>query len=333
MTTGPDFRQTYLWRQAFETPRSDALPGEQEYFRNQYLLLRDKAAQLVNRIAVDLPGMTVHDVTHLDALWDTASLVADGAVTVNPAEAFVLGASILLHDAAMSLGAYPNGLADVRKTVAWQDAAARLSLADEENGGEGFDVTAPPKEIEDRLIADVLRRLHAEQAEKLAEQAWDANGEQVYLIDDPELRHFYGPTIGQIAHSHWWSVQKVELQLSGDLGALPQRTRNVVDKVKLACLLRVADAIHLDSRRAPRFIRTITNPTGVSALHWAFQERIARPHLELDAVVFTAGQPFGREDADAWWLAFDTLNAVDRELNEVDKSEEHTSELQSLMRI
>src|SRR3546814_7808456 len=93
----------------------------------------------------------------------------------------------------------------------------------------------------------------------------------------------------------WWSVQKVELQLSGDLGALPQRTRNVVDKVKLSCLLRVADAIHLDSRRAPRFIRTITNPTGVSALHWAFQERIARPHLELDAVVFTAGQPFGRD--------------------------------------
>src|SRR3546814_2480253 len=101
--------------------------------------------------------MTVLGVTHLDALWDRASLVADGAVTVNPAEAFVSGASILLHDAAMSLGAYPNGLADVRKTVAWQDSAARLSLADEENGGEGFDVTAPPKEIEDRLIADVLQ--------------------------------------------------------------------------------------------------------------------------------------------------------------------------------
>src|SRR3546814_20075625 len=99
MTTGPDFRQTYLWRQAFETPRSDALPGEQEYFRNQYLLLRDKAAQLVKRIAVDLPGMTVHDVTHPDALWDTASLVADGAVNVHPAEAFVLGARIKLHDA------------------------------------------------------------------------------------------------------------------------------------------------------------------------------------------------------------------------------------------
>jgi Histidine kinase-, DNA gyrase B-, and HSP90-like ATPase len=319
MTLGPDFRQTYLWRQAFETPRSDAVPDEQEYFRTQYLVLREKAALLVNRIAADLPGMTVHDVTHLDALWDTASLVANGAVSVNPAEAFVLGASILLHDAAMSLAAYPNGLADVRRTVAWQDASARLSLAQEEAGGEAFDVVNPPKDVEDRLLPEVLRRLHAEQAEKLAEQAWSANGEQVYLIDDPELRHFYGPTIGQIAHSHWWSVQKVELTLAGDLGALPQRTHNIVDKIKLACLLRIADALHLDSRRAPRFIRTITSPVGISALHWAFQERVARPHLELDAVVFTAGQPFGREDADAWWLAFDTLNAVDRELNDVDQ--------------
>jgi hypothetical protein len=319
MTSGPDFRQTYLWRHAFVTPRSDALPDEQEYFRNQYLLLRDKAAQLVNRIAVDLPSMTVHDITHLDALWDTASLVADGAVTVTPPEAFVLGASILLHDAAMSLGAYPNGLSDVRKTTAWMDAVARLSLAEVEAGRKPLDLDALPQDVEGRLIADVLRRLHAEQAEILAEQAWDGGGEQVFLIDDPELRHFYGPTIGQIAHSHWWSVQKVDLQLAGDLGALAHRTKNVVDKVKLACLLRIADAIHLDSRRAPRFIRTITSPSGISALHWSFQERIARPHLELDAVVFTAGQPFGRDDAEAWWLAFDTLSAVDRELNDVDQ--------------
>jgi hypothetical protein len=59
-------------------------------------------------------------------------------------------------------------------------------------------------------------------------------------------------------------------------------------------------------------------PSGISALHWSFQERLARPHIELDAVVFTTGQPFGREDAEAWWLSYDTLNAVDRELRDVD---------------
>ena len=69
---------------------------------------RSKVEQLVSRIAVDMPGMTVHDITHLDALWETASLVAEGAVTVNPPEAFVLGASILLHDSAMSLARLPQ---------------------------------------------------------------------------------------------------------------------------------------------------------------------------------------------------------------------------------
>ncbi len=257
--------------------------------------------------------------SHLDALWDTASSVAEGAVNVNPVEAFVLGASILLPDAAMSLAAYPGGLADVRTTVAWKDAVARLALASEESGGESFDTENPPNEIVQRIIPDVLRRLHAERAEELAEQAWrGADGSQVYLMEDSELRRFYGPTIGQIAHSHWWSVQKVEQELSEDLGALANRTLNRVDRVKLACLLRVADALHLDSRRAPRFLRAITNPAGLSALHWAFQERLARPHIELDAVVFTTGQPFGREDAEAWWLAYDTLNSVDRELHDVD---------------
>ena len=136
----PHFRDTWLWRQAFQTPRSDSTTEEQEFFRTQYLSIRERAAQLVSRIAIDLPGMTVHDISHLDALWDTASSVAEGAINVNPAEAFVLGASILLHDAAMSLAAYPGGLAEVRTTVAWKDAIARLALASEESGGEKFDV-------------------------------------------------------------------------------------------------------------------------------------------------------------------------------------------------
>lgn len=317
--SGPDFRQTWIWRQAFEIPRSDSPTEEQNYFRTQYLSIRDRSAQLVSRIGVDIPGLTVHDISHLDALWDTASAVAEGAVNVNPAEAFVLGSSILLHDAAMSLAAYPGGLSDIKKTMAWKDAVARLALLLEESDAEPIDVENPSEVVVRRVVPEVLRQLHAEHAEKLAEQAWkNPDGSQAHLIEDTELRTFYGPTIGQIAHSHWWSVARLEQEFSDDLGALANRTRSRVDRLMLACLLRVADALHLDSRRAPRFLRTITSPTGVSALHWSFQERLARPHIELDAVVFTSGQSFGREDAEAWWLAYDTLNAVDRELHDVD---------------
>lgn len=319
MADGLDFRQTWLWNHAFVSPRTDSSTEEQEYFRGQFLAMRGRVEQLVNRIAVDMPGMTVHDITHLDALWETASLVADGAVTVNPPEAFVLGASILLHDSAMSLAAYPGGVEDLKQTIAWQDAAARLALAAEESGDGTIDPDNLPSDLIRQIVPDVLRRLHAQHAEVLAGQAWvTKDGQQIYLIDDPELRHFYAQTVGRIAHSHWWSVQRVEDELSQELGAMAQRTSKLVDKVKLACLLRIADALHLDSRRAPRFARVLVRPAGISDVHWAFQERLAKPHVELDAVVFTAGKAFGHEDAEAWWLAYDTLNAVDRELHDVD---------------
>jgi hypothetical protein len=35
-------------------------------------------------------------------------------------------------------------------------------------------------------------------------------------------------------------------------------------------------------------------------------------------VVFTSGRPFERPDAEAWWLAYDSLSLVDRELRDVD---------------
>ena len=140
----------------------------------------------------------MHDLTHLDALWEMASLVAEGQVSVNPAEAFVLGGGILLHDAAMSLAAFPNGLADVKRTLEWKDAIARLKPVDEPSDGSPVWANDPPEGVVHSVLPDVLRRLHAQQAAVLAEQGWKtANGDTVYLIEDFELRFFYGPTIGQ----------------------------------------------------------------------------------------------------------------------------------------
>lgn len=316
MSNQSDFRQTWLWRHAFVNPVANVTAAEQEYFRERFLAMRDKAGVLVSHIAAAMPGLTVHDLTHLDALWDTASLVAEGALTVSPAEAFVFGASVLLHDSAMSLAAYPNGLSQLKDTIAWKDTVTAL-LGEE--GQSLHDVQSPPSKIEERAIPEVLRQLHAEHAFTLATQSWpSANGEALYLIDDAELRYFYGDTIGKIAHSHWWSISKVEKELSVDLGAFPSKTKSPIDRIKIACLLRIADALHLDQGRAPRFSRALANPQGVSKLHWNFQEKLASPRIEHEAIVFTSAMPFSIADADSWWLAYDTISAVDKELRDVE---------------
>lgn len=279
--------------------------------------MREKVEGLLSRIPVSMPDLTVHDMTHLDALWEMASMAAEGAITINPAEAFVFGAAILLHDAALSVAAYPNGLADLKQTLEWKDIVVSLS---NEAGISPINPSEPSKEIVDLAIPLVLRQLHAIQASQLAKQGWPVSGGGIeYLIDDGDLRAFYGDTIGQIAHSHWWPISRVEAELSGELGAFPSRTTNRIDKIKLACLLRISDALHLDQRRAPRFLRALVRPAGVAALHWTFQERLATPHIEREEVVFTSSTAFLAPDADAWWLMYDTVNAVDQELQDVDR--------------
>ena len=122
-------------------------------------------------------------------------------------------------------------------------------------------VSNSSSDVTNSILPDVLRRLHAQQAEKLATQAWiDHESQEQYLIEDTDLRSFYGETIGKIAHSHWWDIQRIEMEFPQNLGPFPTRTRNRVDKLVVACLLRIADALHVDSLRAPRFLRTLNQP-------------------------------------------------------------------------
>lgn len=308
------YTDSWLWQKAFVEPRSDATVAEQQYFLGRYQSMREKAALLVGRISSDLKDMTVHDISHLDALWEMGSILARDRVDFNPPEAFVYGGAILLHDAAMSLAAYDGGLAGLKMEVSWKDSHARIKA-------QQVNATSPMTEdlVEKLATAEALRSLHASQAEKLPTMNWvSGTGPAEFLIDDPEVRNFYGPKIGKIAHSHWWSIDKVENELSNDLGPLGGRTSSKISLLKIASMLRVSDAIHLDRRRAPAFLRKLLNPEGVSADHWSFQERMAVPFIENSALVYSAAPAFDISVAEAWWLAFDAVSMVDKELRQVD---------------
>jgi hypothetical protein len=297
------YQESKLWKQTFEEPRADSGLEEQKFFQTQYQLLRDKASMLVASIEADVPGLTVHDISHLDALWDMASLLAGKSIELNPAEGFVFGASILLHDAGMSLAAYPNRVDDLKSMTIWKDLAA---LPVDELGN---------RLNERELISLVLRKLHAQKAGELPTQPFFLNDrEKIFLIDETELRRFYGRSIGLLAFSHWWSIDRVEDEFQVPLGAFPPFTRCSVDLLKLACLLRVADAIHLDRRRAPLFKRALINPSGISFDHWKFQEKLASPRIEDETLVFTSSDTFSRSEASAWWLAFEAIVYADKEL-------------------
>lgn len=315
------FEQTSIWQKTLgKQLEPDTHEKEREFLRVEFENFRERAKILAAEIATVLPEFTVHDITHIDALWETAELVVQNDFVLTPAEAFVLGGIFLIHDLGMGLASFPNGIEELKKEAIWKDTVASLLKEKLNRTIKEDDYLKLDKETEKIATENVLRLLHAKHAEKLALISWkNKDGKEVYLIENTELRESYGNIIGLIAHSHWWTVEELESKLPKILGApgiFPSSW--TIDAVKLACILRIADATQIDDRRAPSFLRTIRKPSSYSDLHWNFQQKLYQPRLERNRLVYTSKSPFPIREVDSWWICHDTLQMIDNELKEVD---------------
>lgn len=276
--------------------------------------VRRDADHLATRIAEDFPEFTVHDGSHLDALWPLIDLLASDSFKLTPTEAWTLGVAIVLHDLGLAVVAYPGGRKQLRKTPGWPDARAAALRAKLGRSPTREELGVEDPELDLAADATVLRQRHAERASELVDARWDSES----LLADPMLRNALGDTAGKIAASHWWSVE--ELATLGDEqgapGGMPQSW--TVRPTLLAVLLRLADAAHLDESRAPRFARVIRRLPARSAAHWEFQGRLRQPILDGERLKFVSSRSFPLEQAEAWWLCLDHLRCLDEELAATD---------------
>lgn len=308
-----DYKQTTLWQTAF-THQADGFNNQRDKLSGAYDEFRGRVALLLEQIQRELPDLTLHDITHVDALWRVASEIAGPEFPLNPAEALVLGGSFLLHDAAHCRAAFPGGLTELRETVEWRDAAAQRNL--------------DPNQLEERtldfqmVLFDTLRVLHPRQARTLPFAAWnDGSGNDLRLFPHDELREAYGHIIGEIAESHWFNPHELET-LAGRPVTTPvclAPASWTVNLLKIAVLLRVADAAHIDAKRAPRLLLAMNQPKGVSKDHWRFQARLHQPFCDVTrGELIFSGSPFPATEQAAWWLAYDAANLADKELTAAD---------------
>lgn len=307
-----EYEKVSLWVASL-ADASDGHNRDRQRLRSEFAGFRSRVGVLLEKIQSDFPDLTVHDLSHIDELWRIASLLAGEGYPINPLEAFVLGGAFLLHDAALCFEAYDGGQMGVRSTVAWKDAfAAELNRSP----------IAPASEREQRADFAAVRLLHADQATKLVERNWNTSGkgDPVYLISDLHIRQHLGLLMGEIAASHHQSIEDVASRFSSAFnapGEFPSEWQ--VDGVKLACLLRCADALHLDNKRAPDFLHALRQRSGISHDHWQAQNWLGRPALDplcpkKETALVTSTRPFPKNEANAWWVACDALSVVDKEI-------------------
>ena len=269
--------------------------------------VRDRVCQLTSRIAGSLPSLTMHDLSHLDALWTVAGTIAGEDFPLNPLEAYLFGCAVLMHDSALCFEAYSGGQQAVRGTVQWRDAYNRRRNSEGDPDLDAIDFEA-------------LRSLHATRAASLATEPWDMDQSPQYIIDDTELRTQYGPLIGEIASSHHWRIDQVAERFSAPrppAAFLPQNW--TADPLKVACLLRVADAGHIDSSRAPTFLLKVIEMNSISRAHWIAQNHLGQltvKHDDPTQLVVASTAPFCPEEVSGWWVAFDLVAQLDKELKQ-----------------
>src|SRR5687767_1563383 len=119
-----------LWREGLGSEDTDESRSERERLRVAFERVRERASVIAAMISENHPEFTVHDISHLDALWELADLIGGPDLKVNPAETFVLGCAFLVHDLGMSLASYPGGIAEVMRHPSWTETlVALLALA------------------------------------------------------------------------------------------------------------------------------------------------------------------------------------------------------------
>lgn len=275
--------------------------------RDSYEKARCNMIDILAKIRFDFPQLTIHDITHVDSLWQTASAIVGEGYEINPLEGFILGCSFLFHDAALSYEAY-GGKEQLRNTVIWKDC-----YADEEKYNKNKQKCIEAADFK------TARLLHARCAESMVTNKFTrCNQMTFYVIEDDELRDYLGESIGKISASHHWNIkdvsQKLDSQVNAPYGFPPAWT---INEIKLACILRCADAGHLDSGRAPSHLFKLLKLNGVSYNHWSSQNRLSmlvscrhNPH----AVQINSMQKFKEEDFEAWNVAYDAITVLDKEL-------------------
>ncbi|WP_078863924.1 ATP-binding protein [Streptomyces sp. AcH 505] len=315
-----DYEETRFWRLLSEQTGVQA-QNEAHRLAEQFKSSRERAALIAAEINRDSADLTQHDISHIDALWEYAELVCGPEYELNPAEIYVLGIAFLTHDLANGMAAIPGGMEEVRKDARWLDILTSEYRAQNGAYPSPKKLIKPDPGIESRAVSRYLRETHADYAATIPLTPYKdaATGDSFYLLEDAELRNQYGHLAGRIAASHWWPSKELRQEFGVRIGARASMPSSwEVDPLALACILRCADASHLDSRRAPAFLRAVRNPGTGSMPHWVFQDKLQKPRIHDDRLSYTSVSPFRRTESEAWWVCHDALSTLHHELTAAD---------------
>ena len=303
-----NYHESQLWKNTLGI-LGDSNQEKIDLLKTEFENIRKNVSCLAQNISSQFSEYTLHDISHADALWGLTDIILDGReIRLNPAEGFVLGCAFLFHDLGMSLAVYKNR-DKLEETVYWKDAYASYVKKE-----------IPAAEAKMKADVETLRANHPHNAKGLPLLSFNNGKGEIFVIENADLRNGFGETIGKLAYSHGVSVDELgSIFPSKELGALSELVPNwTVDTIKLAGILRIADAIHICSDRTPSILMASKKLSKISERHWTFQSKLCTPIAEHGRLKYTSKSSFAANERESWWLCYDVLKMINEELLAVD---------------
>jgi hypothetical protein len=290
-----------LPEQAKQTQLFRRLSARKDFIRTVESL-RGIAETLGRQIERLVPEYTDHSVRHMDALWSVADAIVtdDEAQICTLEELFLLCCTFYVHDLGMAIGATREGIERLRSTPEYKAAVGAVSQSD----------PASKAKSESLALRTAARSLHAEMAHALMLEP--VPGLDRYLVEETDMREKWGQLIGDIASSHHWTLQQLDVRM-GRREVVPTVDGGSADLAYVACLLRISDYAHINRERALQLERRLRSDiSDDSSLHWDAQANITGPKRDKSQLIY--GCTSAVTSIDAWWVFFDMVSGLDTEI-------------------
>ncbi|WP_224241803.1 HD domain-containing protein [Hyalangium gracile] len=294
-----DYERTELWKRTLGDRAGDAAQAARAHLREQLRCSWRHAQQIAEQLRAAYPTLKPQGGSRFGALWERVDLILGPEYPLNAAEAFVLGGALILYDLGHGLAGLPGGEAELHTRQEWKEALATCIRRETERSPTPVEMARPTPEYVRMATEEALQVLAVKHARKLALAPYKGpGGEELRLVDDAALQGQFGEILGELAYSHGWDVAEVSRAFAARRLEAPQPLPPdwTVDALKVAAALRAADTVLVEERR----------------------RKLSRPTLVHDRLLYTAGEPFARGEAEMFWACFEALRKIDRDLHDVD---------------
>lgn len=267
-----------------------------KFYIENIKMIYDMSSNLLGRLQNIFPNYTLHDITHSENVLEIMDSLVDKYSELSDLELTLLIASALTHDLGM---------------FASDEEIASIKNGELIIGTRKFDKVLERLQDEGSALEECLRPEHAKRSRDIITEHLSKENKKIFSVHHTE--HNFLDLLSLINEAHNESLEWIKDKLTNR----QMIGKEIINGQYIATILRLADLLDIDDRRAPVIIQNLLNLPRRSITEWR-KHHIITNHKKVELNtrtnkyrIFFDGHT---DDADLYRQILSYINYVEEQL-------------------